>query len=117
VSGHENPGLLLDTLAIAVPAEIDNLRWSDGQDRLAIAPRLSVRMRSGGDDLLFGGPECARSFADLAQALALLAYQPGGVRFGPLAWCAAHPRERWPDGESICPACLREETGEGGAAP
>lgn len=47
-------------------------------------------------------------FNELAKGLALLAYQPGGVRFRSLSWCAAHPRERWTDGV-ICPACLREE--------
>lgn len=45
----------------------------------------------------------------LARGLAVLACQPGGVTFAGMHWCAAHPREPWPDGERICPACLREE--------
>jgi hypothetical protein len=53
-------------------------------------------------------------FNELAKGLAVLAYQPGGVRFRGLSWCAAHPCERWTDGP-ICPACLREERQASGA--
>jgi hypothetical protein len=57
-------------------------------------------------------------FNELARGLACAAFQPGGVRFAGLSWCAAHPRERWADGP-VCPACLRDERGpvaEPGAA-
>jgi len=45
---------------------------------------------------------------ELARGLACGAFQPGGIRFAGLSWCAAHPRQRWTDGV-ICPACLSEE--------
>jgi len=64
------------------------------------------------DDLLYGGKGCVPSFAALSRGLAILACRAGGVRVGPLGWCAAHHpggTRRWPEGQSICPACLREE--------
>lgn len=65
----------------------------------------------------FRGEGAGRSLAAWAKALAVLAYAPGGVRFGPLTWCAAHPRSRWVEYES-CPACLAEETtAKDGQAP
>ena len=129
--------VLLMSLAVAVPIEIGNLRWSDAEARIAIAARFQrpgtaadpgsgeeiagrgyLQECPGGgyrlgdmDSMLYGGRGCAAAFANVAKVLALLAYQPGGVRFGPLRWCAAHMQERWmePDGQ-VCPACLREET-------
>lgn len=115
MSGHEDPGLLLDTLAIAVPAEIGKLREAEEGRGAVVASRL--RDPDGplmtGDAVLYGGQGCATGFAAFARALAVLAFQPGGVRFGPLHWCAAHPRERRADGDVICPACLREEIAAG----
>jgi hypothetical protein len=101
-----DPGLLPGFLATAVTAEIEGLRWSDPGARAAMARRIDLEQDA--DAVLYGGKGCGKAFARFARALALLAYQPGGVRFGPLSWCAAHPRERWADGP-ICPACLREE--------
>lgn len=51
----------------------------------------------------------ARAHASYAAALAVLAFAPGGVRLGPLGWCAAHPGQRWADGDKVCPACLAVE--------
>jgi hypothetical protein len=41
--------------------------------------------------------------------LACAAYAPGGVRFAHLAWCAAHPANRWAGHEDACTACLAAE--------
>jgi hypothetical protein len=46
-------------------------------------------------------------FNALAAGLAAAAFQPGGVTFGDLFWCAAHPRQHRPDGR-VCPDCLAE---------
>jgi hypothetical protein len=115
VSGRDNPGLLLDALAMAVPLEIGRLRdaGEDARDGLAARLRLpqpeGENALRGADAMLYGGKGGGQAFAGFAAAIAVLAFAPGGVRFGALAWCAAHMRERWPDGEKACPACLREE--------
>lgn len=135
MSGRDNHALLYDALSAAVPLEImqlrdasreqlaalaARLRWPDLKakpgtpERRAEASRLDAEPGGGyalanADAMLYGGQGAARAFANYAKALAILAHRPGGVRFGSLTWCAAHPRERWPDGERICPACLREE--------
>jgi hypothetical protein len=95
--------LLLDALAMAVPLEIAQLRWAGSDYRAWLAHSA---IAEGGDDLLYGGPRCAASFGRLARGLALLAYQPGGVAFGPLHWCAAHPRHEVTG--QVCAACLAQ---------
>lgn len=107
--------LLADTLTVTVPIEIENLRWTDTEYRtwLAHSGHLNPAIQEGGDDLLYGGQRCTESFTRLARALAVLAYQPGGVTFGPLAWCATHPRQRWAPMDGVCPACLAAERNGG----
>lgn len=136
MSGRSDDGLLLGMLAIAVVAEVDNLRWTDEEIRLRMARQLGypdIKAKrgtpeyyaelealgklpgggyplGGGDALMFGGRGCAKSFAVTAKALALLAYGYGGVTFGPMRWCAAHMRQRWTEADGqVCPSCLREE--------
>lgn len=136
MSGRSDDGLLLGMLSVAVLAEMDNLRGTDEETRLSMARRLGYpdikarpgtpeyyvelgRLSSlpfggyplgGADAVMFGGRGCAQAFAAWARALALLAYNTGGVTFGPLRWCAAHPRGPWKETDGrICPACLREE--------
>lgn len=142
--------LLLMTLTLAVPIEIDNLRGTDEETRTALGARFrwpapgTKPASSGGDtasghrlpeatddgyalshmdSMQYGGSGCAAAFTNTAKVLALLAYEPGGVRFGPLRWCATHMGNRWAEADGpICPACLREETSRltpcaGGAAP
>ena len=116
MSGSENPGLLADTLAMAVPLEIGRLREAGEDARDVLAQRLrwprdpeGRYALTGADAMLYGGKGAGPAFAGFAVALALLAFAPGGVTFGALAWCAAHPRERWAAQDGICPACLREE--------
>jgi hypothetical protein len=136
VSGRSDDGLLLGMLAVAVPAEVDNLRWTDEAVRLRMArqfgqpgikaergtPEYYAELErlsplpfggwplGGGDVLMFGGKGCAEAFASTARVLALLAYGYGGVAFGPLRWCAAHMQQRWTEADGqVCPRCLREE--------
>jgi hypothetical protein len=119
VSGNDNPGLLLDTLAMTVPLEIGRLRDAGEDARGCLAARLRLPQPEGenalrgADAMLYGGKGAELAFAGFATVLAVLSFTPGGVRFGALAWCAAHMRERWPDGDAICPACLREEIAAG----
>jgi hypothetical protein len=135
MSGRQNDGLLLDTLTVAVPLEIMRLAGATPEERAALAarlgmPRYATKPRTperhaeqaaidalpdkghplgNADAMLFGGEGAGRSLAAWAKALAVLAYHYGGVRFGPLAWCAAHPRQRWEERDKVCPACLRGE--------
>jgi hypothetical protein len=44
------------------------------------------RLLTQGDELLYGGGEQSRLRGDLARALAILSFAPGGVRFGPRHW-------------------------------
>jgi hypothetical protein len=125
--------LMYCSLSVAVFAEIDGLRDLDEQCRLSMLAAFAwpePRARRGEDDreryaelaklpeyalahmddMLYGGRGCAAGFTVVARALAILAYQPGGVTFGPLRWCAAHMHERWTVADGvICPHCLREE--------
>ena len=58
-------------------------RWS----REIFLPRLVTQ----GDELLFGGAAASALRGDLARALAILSFEPGGVRFGPRHWVAPAP--------------------------
>lgn len=113
MSGRGNPGLLLDSMSVSVPLLIGQLREAGEDARTDLASRLRDErlLLTGGDALLYGGKpaEVRGAHARFAAALAVLAFNHGGVRFGPLGWCAAHPRQRWTDGDKVCPTCLAEE--------
>ncbi len=128
-------GLLSDALAMAVQLEIMRLRDATPEQRDALAAslrypenkekkgtpeyraeeaRLSALPFSGyplggADVMLYGGKGARESLAAWAKAIALLAFAPGGIRFGSLGFCAAHPAAKWPESEAACPACLDAE--------
>jgi hypothetical protein len=83
--------LLAATLELAVPLCIADLRAAGGpreEDRER-ARRFADELASHGDELLYRSREkggSAALFAELARALAVLAWQPGGVRFAGLRW-------------------------------
>jgi hypothetical protein len=80
---------LLPALGVAVPLWVHDL-YRNGGPTPADWQRLSQMghiFAERGDVLLFGGSrpgETAELFNQLAEALALLAFLPGGVRFGRL---------------------------------
>jgi hypothetical protein len=121
MSGRDGTGLLLDTLAMAVPLEILALREAGEDARLDLARRLRAPRGDGesalfgADMMLYGGKGGREALANYARAIALLSYQPGGVSFAGLCWCAAHPRARWGEYES-CPGCLTDEAAAKGQA-
>lgn len=45
-------------------------------------------MAGRADNILYGGKDCAKIFDVLARTLAHMAYQPGGVTFAKVHWCA-----------------------------
>lgn len=84
------------SLGAAVPIAIaDMTGWSD-QERLHASRGLADVICEHGDVLLYGGggerrqrKDCAAAFAALVRALAIGAYQPGGITFAGSHWCAA----------------------------
>lgn len=115
--GRSVPDVLAFTLELAVPLRIIELRGARGEERYRLAREAADVIAAHGDDILFRSPRrggTARATAALITGLACAAFQPGGVRFGPLAWCAAHPGHRWADNELLCGACLAAETAAAG---
>jgi hypothetical protein len=101
--------VLVETLRLAVPLHIQELRDSDltpGQ-LAAIAHAAAGPVGSQGDALQFGGKGCAEAFNALARGLAAAALTAwGGVDFAGLHWCARtgcddrdapHDAPTWPD--------------------
>lgn len=80
-------------LSVAVPLEIERLRQFGGPTDADYSSMAGIvdRLGNRGDVLLFGGPkgEPARLFSDLARALAVMAFLPGGVTAFGQTWEAA----------------------------
>lgn len=100
--------LLMLTLSAAVPLKIQEVRHWPDQTRVAAAQGLTDVIAEHGDDLQYGGKDCRSRFGVLVRALGLCAYQPGGVLFGGVLWCATHrrfgARVEWP-----CVECGEQE--------
>ena len=90
--------VLIETLQLAVPLYIVELRRMLPARRQAIAREASALIAERGDVLQFGGKEgtTAGAFNALAKGLAAAAYQPGGVKFAGQHWCTDDfPCEHW----------------------
>lgn len=85
--GHEHTLMMLEA---AVSLRIAELRARGGpdEDDLRACHEFVERLGSQGDVLLYGGRRGAAAwlFNMLATALAVLAFTPGGVRFGGRHW-------------------------------
>jgi hypothetical protein len=87
--------LLHLTLQTAVPLHIEEVRKWTPEQRIAYCHEHADTIASRSDDLMYGSRkkgEVAKLFNVLARALACLAFQPGGARFGELRW-EAEPRD------------------------
>lgn len=82
----QDNALLLIALDAAVPLWIEKLREVPVASRIERARGLADIIASKGDVLQFGGKGCAEAFNALAESLACLAFQPGGVRFMGRHW-------------------------------
>ncbi|WP_144385767.1 hypothetical protein [Streptomyces sp. SAJ15] len=81
--------VLLETLRLAVPEHMDDLRGFTPEQRCEIAKACAAIVGSHGDALQFGGKHCAEAFNALARGLAAAALTAwGGVTFDGLHWCA-----------------------------
>lgn len=90
--------VLVETLRFAVPLHIIELRTVREQHRIARAHSAAAAIATYGDILQYGGKtpasrsRIAGTFNQLAEGLACLAYQPGGVEFKGIHWCVwTHP--------------------------
>lgn len=90
----------MDTLSIlrisleaAVPLHQIDLRRQPFERVQALALDAAQAITAHGDDLLYGGRHCAETFNRLAQGLAALSLQPGGVTAFGLHW-EANPENR-----------------------
>ncbi|MGW1492598.1 hypothetical protein [Streptomyces sp. NPDC002402] len=80
--------VLRETLRLAVPLHIEELRHLDGRQLADIAHACGAVVAYKGDDIQFGGVACREAFNALARGLAataLIAW--GGVTFDGMHWC------------------------------
>ncbi len=87
--------VLVETLMLAVPLRIWELKRLTFEQRAETARRCAQIVAERGDDLMFGSKKSGRTaevFNALATGLAVAAYQPGGVRFAGRHWCTDHAR-------------------------
>lgn len=106
-------GVLVETLRLAVPMHMDELRGLPHDVLVGIARQSAVTVGSHGDALQFGGRHCAEAFNALARGLAVAALTAwGGVTFRGLHWChvptcrdrhSPHDMPTWPDEARIDP--------------
>jgi hypothetical protein len=101
-----NDTLLLATLEVAIPLRIAEIRKRGGPSTLDWAwarqeflPRLAhsgeaLLHRSSGEQYRRARTDSAGLVNDLARALAILSFEPGGVRFGGRRWVGTWPETR-----------------------
>lgn len=97
--------VLLETLKLAVPMHMAELRHCSPDALTAIASEAATVVGSHGDALQFGGQHCAEAFNALARGMAAAALVAwGGITWQGLHWCtipgcsnpyADHPNP-WP---------------------
>lgn len=80
--------ILRETLRLAVPMHMHELRRLPVDSILEIASDTATDIGTHGDDLQFGGKHCAQAFNALARGLAAASLiAQGGVTFQGLHWC------------------------------
>jgi hypothetical protein len=80
--------VLRETLRLAVPLHMRELRDRPARILAAIASQAATTIGSHGDALQYGGKHCAQAFSALARGLAAAALTvEGGVDFQGLHWC------------------------------
>jgi hypothetical protein len=81
-------------LEALVPLEIHRMSGWAPEDRTAVGRRvlrmLHADTGTGGAELVVGGATAGRELGWLSTALAVLAYQPGGVNLAGQHWCTDH---------------------------
>jgi hypothetical protein len=109
MTGNAIPDLLATHLQAEVPLRILELRPVPENERRQLANQASEELAAHGDVIAHSGTrdgDTAAAVSWLVTGLACAAYAPGGVKFGRLGWCAAHPAHRWARHDRVCGACL-----------
>jgi hypothetical protein len=81
--------LMLISLRLAVPMHIEEIRGWSVEERVRVARLCVDEIGSHGDILQYGSKkrgEAAEVYNALARALAIGAYQPGGIDFAGQHW-------------------------------
>lgn len=107
--------LLAGMLSLAVPLAIDRIRsWDEGH-RTARRIEAADFLAHHGDELQFRGKQTRAAFVACVDAVALLSFADGGVRFAGLNFCARHGGIVHPDSvyDKLCARCV-EQPQDGG---
>lgn len=81
--------LLLAALEASVPLKIADLAHWPVEARIRHTDGCADIIAAQGDALQYGGKGCREAFGAVVRALAVGAYQPGGITFAGRHWCAA----------------------------
>ena len=95
MSDFSNSDLLRITLEAAVPVWVERLKREPFADLLKRSGELAQIVGEKGDVMQYGSKkrgETAKAFNALAEALAILSFMPGGVKF-----CGTHYQNEHPD--------------------
>jgi hypothetical protein len=88
--GHILPAFL----DLAVPVQILKIQAGEVPLRVVSRPDLALILGEYGDDLLYGGGNCAKAATAVVEAIALCAFAPGGLTiFGRHFEATLEPRE------------------------
>ncbi|GIH70294.1 hypothetical protein [Sphaerimonospora thailandensis] len=78
------------TIQALVPLRVLELAGTSFEERERAVGRASQVIAEHGDDLQFGGRHRPDAIKTLVRALAVLAYQPGGVTYEGMHFCVDH---------------------------
>ncbi|MFK0244563.1 hypothetical protein ACIQUM_07680 [Amycolatopsis azurea] len=113
VSTSQNPLADHPALEAALPVgvlvalgEIERLSEAQRQKQASEAASM---IAAHADDLMFRGKYTRQAFAAVSRALAILAFQPGGVTFAGLHWCIGSGHRGTRD-QAPCAAELARES-------
>ncbi|GAA3762406.1 hypothetical protein HDA32_005824 [Spinactinospora alkalitolerans] len=91
--GSGDSALLAAMLPTAVLTALPEVAGLTTRERRALAERSADALTAHGDDLVYGGRDCAPTFAALARGLAAAALQPGGVTYAGHHFCVRPHRD------------------------
>jgi hypothetical protein len=99
-------GILDIHISCCVPLAIDDLKRRGGplDSDFSAARKFAGDLAAKADQILYRDKETAPLVSQLVRNMAVMAFVPGGVRFGEAVYCATH----FPMGvqnKGLCPGC------------